>query len=362
MIIDRKSPVPQYFQLQTWLIGRIEQGIFKPSDKIPTEEELVRMTGLARATIRQAVQNLVNMGYLMRRRGLGTFVLEHNVNTGRKEMIGVLVPDIRTGYTPELARGAEDEAVRDRLMMILSNTDDLPSRAEANSRRLIEQGVSGVVFVPTSGTDRRNRNIVEIYEKNHIPVVLADRQISGSNMDLVTTDNLEGGYRITRYLIAHGHKKIAIILSALFSTERLRLEGYRKALSEEDIPVNGDWIYSSDKPFDEVHYREIASRVLSDKKRPTAIFASHDRIAFLILEVAKEKGIAIPGDLSIAGYDDLPFARSHPTGLTTMHQPIYEMGRESVKLLLSRLRDSEEPPSQIVLKSELIERDTVRHL
>ena len=68
MIIDRNSPIPQYFQLQTWLFEQIEQGVFKPNDKIPTEEELSQLTGLARATIRQAIQNLVNMGYLIRKK------------------------------------------------------------------------------------------------------------------------------------------------------------------------------------------------------------------------------------------------------------------------------------------------------
>jgi len=68
LILDKNSPIPQYFQLQTWLIEQIEQGVFKPNDKIPTEAELTQITGLARATIRQAVQNLVNMGYLERKK------------------------------------------------------------------------------------------------------------------------------------------------------------------------------------------------------------------------------------------------------------------------------------------------------
>ncbi len=73
MIIDRNSPIPQYFQLQTWLIEQIDQGVFKPDDKIPTEAEIAQMTGLARATIRQAIQNLVNMGYLTRKKTIRNF-------------------------------------------------------------------------------------------------------------------------------------------------------------------------------------------------------------------------------------------------------------------------------------------------
>src|SRR4030042_6835979 len=103
MIIDRNSPVPQYFQLQTWLIEQIDQGVIKPGDRIPTEEELTRITGLARATVRQATQNLVNLGYLVRKRRLGTFACERKQKQEKANIIGVLVPDIRSGYAPELA-------------------------------------------------------------------------------------------------------------------------------------------------------------------------------------------------------------------------------------------------------------------
>ena len=104
MIIDRNSPIPQYFQLQTWLIEQIEQGVFKPKDKIPTEEEIHQITGLARATIRQAIQNLVNMGYLDRKRRLGTFVKNGALETDKKTIIGLLVPDIRSGCARVSAR------------------------------------------------------------------------------------------------------------------------------------------------------------------------------------------------------------------------------------------------------------------
>src|SRR4030042_6244521 len=109
MIIDRNSPIPQFFQLQTWLKEQIQQGVFKTNDKIPTEEELVQLTGLARATVRQAIQNLVNMGYLKRKKGLGSFVTIPEINAFKQTIIGIIIPDIRSGYAPELARGAENE-------------------------------------------------------------------------------------------------------------------------------------------------------------------------------------------------------------------------------------------------------------
>ena len=362
MIIDRNSPVPNYFQLQTWLREQIEQGVFKPDDKIPTEEEFVQITGLARATIRQAVQNLVNMGYLSRRRKLGTFVLRRTDASDKRTIIGVLVPDIRYGYAPELARGAEDEAANNKHSIILCNTDDLYVSANFHADRLIEHSVSGVIMVPTAASEQKNRLIVEKFLRKKITVVLADRIVPDMDIDYVTTDNFHGAYQLTEYLILKGHKKIGITLSHLFSTERQRLEGYKKALLDYEIPLDPSIILTDNGPFIEKHYIHYARTLLSQKKDISAIFAGHDRIAFLIYSIAVEMGISIPDEISIVGYDDLPFTNSHPLSLTTMHQPIYEMGREGMRLIMARIRGEINEPQHIVLKSFFVERSSVKTL
>ncbi len=362
MIIDRNSPIPQYFQLQTWLIEQIEQGVFKPQDKIPTEEALVRTTGLARATVRQAIQNLVNMGYLERKRRLGTFVINRAVDSDKRTMVGILVPDIRSGYAPELARGAEDEAAKNRHSLILCNTDDLYVKADFQSDRLIENGVNGVIFVPTAASDEKNLQIVDKFLRRNIPVVLADRTIPGLQLDFVTTDNFHGAYELTQYLILKKHKKIAIALSTLFSTERQRLEGYQKALSDHNIPIDPTIVFTNSDPFLENNYVQYAHAVLEKKGQITAVFAGHDRIAYLFYSVAHELGVSIPNDVSLVGYDDLPFTNSHPVSLTTMHQPIYEMGQESIRMILSRIRGGKGDPRNAVLKSHLVERTSVSPL
>ncbi len=356
MIIDRSSPIPQYFQLQTWLIEQIEQGVFKPSDKIPTEEELAQITGLARATIRQAIQNLVNLGYLSRKRRLGTFVLNREIETDKRTIIGILIPDIRRGYAPELARGAEDEAARSKHSLILCNTDDLFVKADFHADRLIDNNVGGVIFVPTAASDEKNRLIVEKFIRKNIPVVLADRSIPDLNVDLVTTDNFDGAYEITKYLILKGHQRIAITLSTLFSTERQRLEGYKKALTNYKIPIDPTLILTDNGPFNEKQYLKFAHTLLKQKNNVTAVFAGHDRIALLFYSAANQLGLSIPEDISIVGYDDLHFTT---VALTTMHQPIYEMGQESMRLIMSRISGDIKESKEIILKSYLVERCSV---
>jgi len=359
LIIDKDSPIPQYFQLQTWLLEQIEQGIFNSGDKIPTEEELVQMAGLARATVRQAIGNLVNMGFLIRKKRLGTFVRDRELDAEKQTIIGICIPDIRHGYAPELARGVEDEAANHKHSLILCNTDDSYLKAEHHANRLIEHSVSGVIFIPTAASDERNRLIVEKFTKRHIQVVLADRTIPNMEIDHVTTDNFDGAYKVTSYLIEKGHRRIAIVMSTLFSTERERLEGYKAALADHDIPVDSSIIIADSGPFIKERYREFALSLLGQGGDFTAVFAGHDRIALLFYSAARQLGISIPDDISLVGYDDLPFTT---ISLTTMHQPIYEMGQESLKLILSRIRGGIKEPQKTVLKSYLVERSSVRQL
>lgn len=359
MIIDKNSPIPQYFQLQTWLLEQIEQGVFKVNDKILTDDELVQMTSLARATVRQAVQNLVNMGYLVRKRRLGTFVINRKSDTNKYNTVGIIIPDIRRGYAPELARGAEDEAAKVKRSLILCNTDDLYFNAEFQAQKLIDHSVGGVIFIPTAASDAKNRLIIEKFTQKNIPVVLADRQISTQDIDCVTTNNFQGAYELTQYLIQKGHKKIAIILSTLFSTERQRLEGYEQALQDNNITVDNSIIMTGHEPFIEKHYLGYCRKLLTQRHKYTAILAGHDRIAFLLYAVSKEMGISIPDDVSIVGYDDLQYA-SFP--LTTMHQPIYEMGRESMKLIIAQLDNEVMKPQRIILESYFVERASVKRI
>jgi len=359
MIIDRNSPIPQYFQLQTWLREQIEQGVFKSGDKIPTEEELVQITGLARATIRQAIFNLVNMGYVTRQRRLGTFVTFRSGAMNAKDIVGVLVPDIRAGYAPELARGIENEAAKNKLSTILCNTDDLFVKADFHADRLIANSVCGVIFVPTAASDEKNRMIIEKFRTRKIPVVLADRTVADIEVDHVTTDNFEGAYQLTAYLLKKGHKRIGITLSTLFSTKRLRLEGYKKALLDNGIPPDPTIIRLHNGPFAERHYVQSARTLMSKESGVTAILAGHDRIAYLVYSIAQDMGVSIPEHISLVGYDDLHPSCSHLISLTTMHQPIYEMGQESLKVLLTRISDKSTSIQKIDLKSHLVERTSV---
>lgn len=359
MIIDKNSPIPQYFQFQTWLVDQIEQGIYKPNDKIPTEDEFIQMTGLGRSTIRQAIQNLVVQEYLSRKRRLGTFVVVPQSVSGRLNIIGILVHDIRSGYAPEFLRGVGDEATKNNFSIILCNTDDLYARAEFHANQLIDHGVKGVIFMPTVTSDEKNCQLLEKFKRRSIPVVTVDRKIPNVEVDSVTTDNYRGAYELTKLLILQGHTRIAITLSTRISSEVQRLEGYKKALTDHNIAIDPSLIITNQERFIEKHYIQYAKIILSQRDKFSAIVAGSDRIAYILYAVANEMGLKIPEDISMVGYDDLLYHNSQPFALTTVHQPIYEMGQEAIKLLLARIDGKIFETKNIVLQSKLVIRNSV---
>ena len=359
MIINKKSSIPKYFQLQTWLQDRIEQGYYSTNDKIPTESELVSLSGLSRATVRQALRNLESDGFIVRKKRVGSFVRSLKKSSNNIQTVGLLVPDIRSGYAPILARGAEDEAIKNDISLILCNTDDTPRQASYHIERLIKLSVSGVIYIPVAATDKKNIQVIDRLKKANIPIVLADRGIQDSNLDFVTTNNFEGSRQITQYLIDRGHKHIAFLSNKLYSTEKLRYSGFVSKIKDEGLTIDKRITILDKSAFNVNNYLNHVHQILKNRKKFTAVYAGHDRIALLFYAAAKKLGLSVPEDFSIVGYDNMPLTT---VSLTTMHQPIYEMGQESIKLIISRIKNKNANIKNIILNSNLVERSSVRDI
>ncbi len=266
-MINDKSPVPKYFQLQTWLQDRIEQGYYATNEKIPTEIELVKLSGLSRATVRQALRNLEQDGYIVRKKRVGSFVLKIEKDTKNIPTVGILIPDIRSGYAPILARGAEDEATKNNISLILCNTDDLLSQAKYHIDRLINLKVSGVIYVPVAASDKDNLQIIKKLKRKNIPVVLADRGIQDSEIDIVTTNNFEGSRQIAQHLINEGHERIAFLSNKLYSTERLRYDGFISKMKEANINQDPAITILDKGAFNVNRYLSHDHKILKNKKK-----------------------------------------------------------------------------------------------
>jgi LacI family transcriptional regulator len=275
---------------------------------------------------------------------------------GKSNQVGLLIPDVTNPYFPLLIKGITNSALVHDLSVGLYNAD-LKHEIEAEHiQRMIQMGVDGLIYIPFHETvDSSLQNLIE----DGFPVVFLDREVDLEPICSVTSDNEEGAYQATTYLLNLGHRDI-VFISGLphLSTSVTRLAGYRKGIAEFGLDLREDLILYGDTSL-ESGYRETR-KLLESNKKFSAIFASNDMMAFGAWRALEEAGLSIPEDVSIVGYDDIPFASY--SSLTTIAQPAHEIGRNAVLLLVDLMTKRRSAPQKIVLRDSLIIRKSCKKI
>jgi LacI family transcriptional regulator len=193
----------------------------------------------------------------------------------------------------------------------------------------------------------------------HFPYMLIDHQGNGDYEHSVGATNRQGGYDATRYLIDLGHRRIGFVTGTLeMGCAVDRLEGYRQALADHGIPADPALIATGD--FLQPAGFAAGRALLALPDPPTAIFSSNDEMAFGVMEAARDRGLTIPDDLSIVGFDDIPQAGLVYPPLTTIRQPLEQMGRVATRMLLNMLADPHLEIRRVALPTELVVRQSCR--
>lgn len=368
-MIDKSNPIPLYYQIKNDIFNDIENGTYIAGERLPAERLLAEQYGVTRMTIRQAIKVLVEQDYLHVRQGSGTFVSERKPSAAADEHknIGLFVPDIQRGIMIDLIRGIEDAAHHDGYNTILCNTDNSYEKAHGYIDRLLANGVSGAIYVPiqdienTERKEEQNKEIIERFINSDTPIILVDHGCKLISTDLVISDNFGGGFGLTRHLVEMGHRRIAVVYDFEESSVLDRLAGYQKALRDVAIEFDPDLVQNIKESGFTESFAELVKRIVYDIKA-TAIFAMNDLLAADVYYHADKLGITIPTDISIVGYDDLPFSERLQTPLTTMHQPLYQMGRESFALLIERLQHPQDQFKKVILPNQLVIRKSVKKI
>jgi LacI family transcriptional regulator len=201
---------------------------------------------------------------------------------------------------------------------------------------------------------------LDALREQNFPYVLIDQADGADDSSVVDATNWQGAYEATRYLIELGHTRIAFIKGSLAIRSAVdRLRGYRAALADCGISLSEELVVEGDYQ-QQTGYAVTKNLLQSVNPPPTAIFASNDLSAFGAMDAARECGFNIPEDLSLIGFDDIPQASLVYPKLTTVHQPLEQMGRVAVKMLLEQITDPRRPPQGITLATHLVIRDSCR--
>lgn len=360
------------------LCNDIVKGMYKPGEKLPTENELAEMFKTSRPTIGRAMRDLQQKGLIMRRQGQGTFVKQTSkpsnqtlgllihwqirpVQTTNSTIFGIMVPELlkyasQSGYSLLLNDIPAD------------NHADYTAQAQAICQRLLSSQVGGVFFTPLelAKNNFSNKNIAEQLTKAGIAVVLLDRDITDSYhrspFDIVGINNEQSSLILTNHLIEMGCTKIDFVCGTVQTTAiNDRYRGYRSAMEENGLRSDKSRLHQFDS-------RQLASTPglpkgtellnLVKTKKTEAFVCVNDSTAADLVYYFVRNGIQVPQDVRIVGFDDLPTDESLPVSLTTIRQNPSALAYESVRTMVDRIQRPDMPARDIMVKTELVIRES----
>ena len=273
------------------------------------------------------------------------------LSTGRTHAVGVVAPFFTRPSVIERLRGVSRTLAGAEYQLILFDVEHAAQRREAFRSLAVRGRIDGILSVSLSPTEREAARL----ESTGVPVVLLDRD--HPTLPALTIDDREGGRMAARYLIGLGHRRLAFLGDEEgnefgFDSSAHRREGFEQAVAAAGLTLPPEW--SLRRPHSHDAAREGAAALLAGADRPTAIFATSDVQAIGVLEAAQAAGIAVPGELSVMGFDDVEAAGY--LGLTTIAQPLEESGALGAELLLRALAG--EPVERRRLPLAIVERAT----
>lgn len=327
-----------------------------------TIKDIARIANVTPTTVSMALNGQPRVGAATRKRildiaqqiGYQPDFIARSLRGKRTYTIGMMIKNIADPFYPELAYGIGQAAQERGYDVILCNVGESQQDKIKTIHLLRARGVDGIISTVTLDQDAYLQTIVE----ENLPFVTVVRTLKASSfadrIDSVSVDNYTGGYRAIEHLYRLGHDRIGIVAGTIeASTGADRTLGAQQALADNGLAMAPE--YLADCRFSRQRASEAAHRFLSLPRPPTAIFAQDDNMAIGVRETLFARGVGIPEDVALIGFDDIDVARLAGIDLTTINQKIYEMGTLGVKILIDKIEGVGPPRVQkIVLESKLV--------
>jgi len=302
-----------------------------------------RVSDSARQRVEQAV---AEMGY-------APSAVARALKMSETYILGVLVPNITNPFFAELTRGIEDRCRQTDYSVFLCNSDDDAARQSRYLQTLLERRVDGLLLAAAAG---EAAPLVARLASARVPTVVVDRSIPGLTADLVRVDHQSGAELAVSHLMSLGHRAIACLSGpSEFAVSRARVAGWRKAMAAAQIEVDEGWLLEGEFSASAGH--ALTQRLLA-RGDITAIFASNDLLAIGALRAAAELGVAVPGALSVIGFDGIDLGGYVHPPLTTVGHSIRAMGERAASVLIERIAEGPTRNREVVMPAELLLRES----
>jgi len=274
-----------------------------------------------------------------------------NLRVRATQTAGVLVPDIENPFFTSLVCGIEEVLQAAGYSLLLANYNEDPDRERIHLNTLRAEGVAGIIFACSSAPASGYQELA----RARVPLVAISRVPPSVSVDLVTVTNREGAQAAVRHLLALGHRRIGFINGPLaMSTARERQAGYEAAFQGAGLPPPRELMLYAD--FRQRGGYNAMQTLLSLPAPPSAVFVASNLMTLGALQAIHERGLEIPSDIAVVGFDDMPWAVSLQPPLTAVAQPTRQVGMAAARLLLERIGNPGRAPRHILLDTELIVR------
>ncbi|MBO8163515.1 MAG: LacI family DNA-binding transcriptional regulator [Brevibacillus sp.] len=331
----------------------------------PTIYDVAEKAGVSISTVSRVINNTGRISEKTKKKVLQVMeslryqpsVVASALTGKRTRTIGLIIPDVANPFFAEIARRIEDRGRELGFNLLMCNTDNNQHTEEMALSLLKQKSVDGIII----GTTTKNYTLLNELLQEQFPVALIAQDIPELVIDVVTVDDFLGGYQATSHLVSLGHTKIAFLMGNSGRTsDKYRLQAYRQVLEENRLPFDERLVVETDYSMEAG--KRAALEILASPQRPTAIFAGFDLIAIGVYQAAKELGLRIPDDLSVVGFDNTILATIVDPPLTTIAQPIDEMGRQVMDLLVREIEGSKSTKQRVILPPELIIRNSTKEI
>jgi DNA-binding LacI/PurR family transcriptional regulator len=328
-------------------------------------EDVARQAGVSTATVSRVLSGKPYVSAAVRQRVLDAIGdlnyhpsrVARSLRVQRSSIIGLIISDIQNPFFTSVVRAVEDVAQQRGYSVILCNSDEDVEKELTYIELMLAEQVSGMIVSPTASSNAVYRRLVE----SHIPVVAIDRRVEGVPMDMVVGDNVKAACAVVSHLIENGYRRIGAVLGTPdASTGAERYQGYVEALAAHELPSLPELVRSG-PPRSQNGY-ELTVALLAQTPPPDAIFTGNNLLTIGALRAIYERGLRIPDDIAVAGFDEMDWMFLVKPALTVVMQPTYEMGQRAAELLLERIANPERPPQAVVLQPAIKVRESSRRV
>jgi LacI family transcriptional regulator len=280
--------------------------------------------------------------------------IARGLKTNRSYTIGVLIPDLTNPLFPPILRGIEDRLATDGYTPLAANTDNDPERELLDSQTMRARQVDGII----AATARRDHRLHDALLEAGIELVLVNRRQDELPVSSATADDRMGMRLAVEHLLSRGHTRIAHLAGPLdYSTGLDRHDSFRETMRAAGLDPDPELVLAAEA-FTESEGARLCRQLMEKGRGFTAIAAANDLLALGCYDVFADRGVRCPEDVSVVGFNDMPFAARFQPPLTTIHIPHYDIGAAAAELMLERLQDGESSTREIRLEPSLVVRES----